>query len=67
MVQTEKPMCSAKIEKTRLRRAIWAPPLRQKTGSSGRQSSIHRLPRLGARTCGASTAVVTVLMAGSSR
>src|SRR4051794_33271265 len=32
-------MCSEKMEKTRLRRATWAPPLFQKPVSSGRQSS----------------------------
>ena len=38
-------MCSEKIEKTRLRRAIRSPGSAQKSGSSGRQSSIHRPPR----------------------
>ena len=39
---TEKPMCSVKIEKIRLRRATGAPVVAQKLGSSGRQSSIQR-------------------------
>src|SRR5687768_6351017 len=45
-LQIEKPMCSAKIEKNRLRRATRLPVESQKCGSSGRQSSIHR-PRRG--------------------
>src|SRR3954453_23817513 len=44
MLQIEKPMCSEKIEKNRLRRAIGRPVVSQNEGSSGRQSSIH-LPR----------------------
>ena len=43
-LQIEKPMCSEKIEKKRLRRATDLPVTSQKEGSSGRQSSIH-LPR----------------------
>src|SRR5687768_13745640 len=40
-LQTEKPMCSEKIEKNRLRRATGLPVDSQNCGSSGRQSSIH--------------------------
>ena len=36
-VQIEKPTCSAKIEKIRLRRAIFAPPFSQNVASSGHQ------------------------------
>src|SRR6478735_10339072 len=42
--QTEKPMCSEITEKTRFFLAIRAPFSAQKTGSSGRQSSIQCLP-----------------------
>src|SRR5947209_3985751 len=41
-LQTEKPMCSEKIEKIRLRFATREPPLAQNVGSSGAQSSIQR-------------------------
>src|SRR5947209_6468522 len=41
-LQIEKPMCSEKIEKIRLRLATREPPLAQNVGSSGDQSSIHR-------------------------
>ena len=44
-LQTEKPMCSARIEKTRFRRATRSPRASQKAGSSGLQSSIQRVPR----------------------
>src|SRR5215218_3528586 len=54
-LQIEKPMCSEKIEKNRLRRATRLPPASQNRGSSGRQSSIQR-PRRG----GAAGAVVVV-------
>src|SRR5215218_8805398 len=40
-LQTEKPMCSEKIEKKRFRRATALPVDSQNSGSSGRQSSIH--------------------------
>jgi hypothetical protein len=40
-LQMEKPMCSEKIEKKRLRRATFRPVSAQNRGSSGRQSSIH--------------------------
>ena len=40
--QTEKPMCSAKIDQIRLRRAIGRPVLSQNCGSSGSQWSIQR-------------------------
>src|SRR5258706_10777284 len=39
-LQIEKPMCSERIDTTRLRRATFAPVRAQKSGSSGRQSSI---------------------------
>ena len=39
---TEKPMCSAKIEKTRLRNAIALPCASQNTSFSGSQRSIQR-------------------------
>src|SRR3569833_1343610 len=42
-LQTEKPMCSEKMEKTRLRRATRAPFSSQNAWSSGRQSLIQRL------------------------
>ncbi len=41
-VQIENPTCSAKIEKTRFRRAIFFPVLSQNPSSSGSQCSIHR-------------------------
>src|SRR3954468_23300952 len=56
MLQIEKPMCSEKIEKKRLRRAIGRPVVSQKAGASGRQFSIP-LPRF-AGGCGGATAVV---------
>jgi hypothetical protein len=56
-LQIEKPMCSEKIEKKRLRRATGRPVSSQNCGSSGRQSSIH-LPR--GREGGAATAVGVV-------
>src|SRR3954462_13310179 len=40
-LQTEKPTCSEKIEKMRLRRAVFFPVTSQNAGSSGRQSWIH--------------------------
>src|SRR5215210_156627 len=43
-LQIENPMCSEKIEKNRLRRATRLPVDCQNSGSSGRQSSIHRPP-----------------------
>jgi hypothetical protein len=52
-LQIEKPMCSEKIEKNRLRRATFLPVDSQNCGSSGRQSSIQRPPRGGGRTGGA--------------
>ena len=51
-LQTEKPMCSESTEKIRLRLAIGAPWRSQKSGSSGRQSSIQCLPRWPPRTAG---------------
>src|SRR6478672_6338428 len=44
MLHTENPMCSENTEKIRLRLAIRAPFSVQKSGSSGRQSSIQYLP-----------------------
>src|SRR6266498_2411221 len=60
IVHTEKPMCSEKMEKTRLRRATRAPRPAQNAGSSGRQSSIHRPGRAGTTSVGrkVSTAVL---------
>src|ERR671910_288967 len=52
-LQIEKPMCSEKIEKNRLRRATRLPVESQNCGSSGRQSSIHRPLRGGGGTGGA--------------
>ncbi len=52
-LQIEKPMCSEKIEKNRLRRATFLPVVSQNCGSSGRQSSIHLPPRVGGGTGGA--------------
>jgi hypothetical protein len=40
-IHTLNPMCSAKMEKIRLRRAIGLPTVAQNTGSSGRQSWIQ--------------------------
>jgi hypothetical protein len=60
IVQIEKPMCSEKMEKMRLRRATRAPVAAQNAGSSGRQSSIQR-PRRRAPasgTCMVSTAAL---------
>src|SRR5687768_852052 len=57
-LQIEKPMCSEKIEKNRLRRATFLPVASQNWGSSGRQSSIHLpLPLGGGATGGAATVV----------
>ncbi|GAC1379485.1 MAG: hypothetical protein NVSMB48_03120 [Marmoricola sp.] len=42
ITHTEKPMCSEKIEKIRLRRATCRPPLFQNVGSSGSQCAIQR-------------------------
>src|SRR5690606_30448584 len=39
---TQNPMCSHRMEYTRLRRATRAPVCAQKVGSSGRQSRIQR-------------------------
>src|SRR4051812_49961303 len=60
-LQTEKPMCSEKIEKKRLRRATFLPVDSQNRGSSGRQSSIH-LPRR--RDGGAATGFAVVVVWG---
>src|SRR3712207_7510040 len=49
-LQAEKPTCSEKTEKNRLRRATGLPVDSQKTGSSGRQSSIQRPGRVGTAT-----------------
>ena len=46
-LQIEKPMCSEKTEKNRLRRATRRPVDSQNSGSSGRQSSIQRPPGRG--------------------
>ncbi len=54
--QTEKPRCSARIDQIRLRRATGAPVESQNSGSSGRQSSIHRPDR----RVGVAVAVLTV-------
>lgn len=43
-VQIEKPMCSDRTEKSRLRRAIFSPFAFQKVSFSGSHSSIQRLP-----------------------
>src|SRR5919107_1271845 len=51
---TEKPMCSLAIENQRLRRATRSPVRAQKTGSSGRQSSIQWLRGAGTRGTGRS-------------
>ncbi len=59
-IHTEKPMCSAKIEKIRLRRAIGRPTLAQNCGSSGRQSSIQCLPRRAGATSAGGGAPVRV-------
>ena len=42
ITHTENPRCSARIEKTRLRRATLRPPPSQNAGSSGSQWSIQR-------------------------
>src|SRR4051795_11574222 len=61
IVQTEKPMCSDRMEKTRLRRATCAPPLFQNPRSSGRQSSIQCDRFAGASpVSGTGTAVVSM-------
>jgi hypothetical protein len=58
----EKPMCSEKTEKNRLRRATFLPVVSQKRGSSGRQSSIH-LPRpVGGAAVGAAAVFSGVLV-----
>src|SRR5579863_8845272 len=48
--QIEKPRCSARIEKIRLRRAIALPLVSQNTASSGFQSEIQLEPRF-IRSC----------------
>src|SRR6185369_14057305 len=57
-VQTENPMCSHRIDTTRLRRAIRAPVRSQKSRSSGRQSVIQRRPRGGAGVTVSTTIVI---------
>ncbi len=59
-IHTLNPTCSAKIENTRLRRATARPVVSQKTGSSGRQSSIQCRLRGGP---GARTGLVAVVVA----
>src|SRR4051812_49609479 len=61
-LQTEKPTCSEKIEKNRLRRATRRPGDSQNSGSSGRQSSIH--PRRGTDGGAAGTVVDGVVVDG---
>ena len=61
-LQIEKPMCSEKIEKNRLRRATFLPVVRQKSGSSGRQSSIH----LARREVGGASVVVGSARVGAA-
>src|SRR5688500_16510575 len=59
-LQIEKPMCSEKIEKNRLRRATGLPIDSQNCGSSGCQSSIQRPRRPGGGLGGAATVVALV-------
>src|SRR5438552_2856581 len=64
--QIENSMCSQKIEKIRLRQAIFDPFSDQKVGSSGRQSSIQRpFLRTGTAVVLTPAGAVTVI-AGSS-
>ncbi len=72
MTQTLNPMCSAKIESARLRRAILRPPPAQNCSLSGSQWSIQ-WPRRGgpatlagdSNTCGLAGVSITALMAPS--
>lgn len=48
-LQTEKPTCSLKMDRTRLRRATLAPVAVQNVASSGRQSVIRRGAVVGVR------------------
>ena len=63
-LQIEKPMCSEKIEKNRLRRATFLPVDSQNWGSSGRQSSIQFRGRPVARG-GAATVFGGALVVGT--
>ena len=65
-LQIEKPMCSEKIEKNRLRRATGLPVDSQNCGSSGRQSSIH-LPRPVGGAAGGATTVFSGVLVVSGR
>src|SRR5829696_3824066 len=59
----ENPMCSAKIDQIKLRRAIGLPTVSQNFGSSGRQSSIQLSPRFeGSGRAGASGGVAVMVM-----
>jgi hypothetical protein len=62
-LQTEKPMCSERIEKARLRRATRSPVSAQNVGSSGRQSSIQ-CGRARVVTVGVAEGVVIAAIAG---
>src|SRR5919106_1641690 len=66
-IQTEKPMCSARMDHTRFRRATFAPPPAQNSGFSGSQWSIQR-PVRWVRAFGSvdSSVVVSVRVTGGS-
>src|ERR671927_427844 len=65
-LQIEKPTCSEKTEKNRLRRATPFPVDSQNWGSSGRQSSIHR-PPLGGAGAGAPEGAAPVVATSVGR
>src|SRR3954454_19990735 len=64
-LEIEKPMCSEKTEKNRLRRATRLPVCAQKSGSSGRQSSIQ-CDRDGAASAGAAVEGDDVVRVGAA-
>src|SRR5260370_13497504 len=67
IVHTEKPLCSEKMEKLRLRRATADPMVVQNPGSSGRQSSIQRPVRpcrLYSRAGGSPSSFLIVVVTG---
>ena len=66
MLQMQKPMCSARIEKTRLRRATVRPVASQNAGSSGRQSSIQ-CRRAGSGATSTVGVSIVVVMDGHQR
>ena len=61
MLQMQKPTCSDRIEKTRLRRAMRSPVVAQNTGSSGLQSSIQWSRAVGGDATAATSTVLVCM------